>query len=144
MRSRDRLPLALLVLLGLGFTAGNLWATLDRSTAPRAIDARVTELRTITEKHPGLDDTHLVRLDDGRRMQVDKTVFALLTPGAHVTKDAWAWRITVDGEPHPIAASPDLRGMWVAMPTLMAMVIALAIRARRPRTSGPAPPRPGA
>jgi hypothetical protein len=124
---------AALLAVGLACAAGNAWVVASRSTIPRALEGRVAELLRLREKHDGLDDVRIVRLDDGLEVETDEEVFRALSKGVRVSKAAWATTLTVDAREVPLSFGRDVPGTLVAMPlALLALGAALLYGARSP------------
>jgi hypothetical protein len=103
---------------------GNLWSTFHRSGIPVALTGRVERVEVRREKHPGLDDVHLVTIS-GRRIHLDADVAALVQEGDEVRKPAWSTHLTTPRGTSRIGLSRDFRRMIVAMP--VAFVLALLL-----------------
>lgn len=127
-----RSPRAVLLLAALVFCAGNVAATLCRSTIPLELDGVVTRLETRSEKHPGIDDVHLLHLSSRETIQVDAEVAHHLRRGDRVVKRRWGTRLTTQRGSFALTPSADLRGMLAAMP----LVLALTVLASRRKRSG--------
>lgn len=114
-----RSPRAVVLLLAAILGAGNLAFTLARSTIPLRIDGVVSDVRTLREKHPGVDDVHILVVS-GRSLQVDAEVAEHLHPGDRVSKARWASRMQRGRGSFPLRLSRDFRGMLVAVPVTLA------------------------
>lgn len=116
------LNLIVLFTIGLVLAAGNLWYAASRSLIPWALDNRVERTELRWEKHPGLDDVHLIWLDNGRELQVDANISTALTEGVRVQKAAWSRAIQVDGHTVPLEWSADFWGMVKCMPLVLVVM----------------------
>lgn len=120
-----------LVLFGIVLAAANIWVCAARSYIPMQVSGSVTSIEMRREKHPGKDDVHLIRIDDGRLTQVDATLAAELQVGSAVDKAAWQSEITIDGRTTQLAYSEDLTGMLYAMPCICLIIAATVSVANR-------------
>lgn len=136
MRFADRLPVVLLLVVGLALAAGNLWVTAARSTIPLDLGGRIVSKEILHEKHPGFDDVFFLVLENGRWLHVDELVFRGLAEGDVVEKysrDGHTIQILhADGlrSVLPLAFSRDFRGMRIVMPIALGVAAALAGVAR--------------
>ncbi len=105
------------------FALGNLYATLNRSTIPRSLHGTVVRLQVVHEKHPGLDDVHLLTLGE-RTIQVDPELAAHLRVGERVDKDAWSATLSTSSGSIHLSTSKDFHGMVVTMPVLLVVTLA--------------------
>lgn len=110
MPSPRKVAFGLAVLL----CVGNLWTTFFRSGIPLGIEGRVDSLETRTEKHPGVDDVHLVGVG-GRVLHLDKAFVQQLAVGDTLRKRPWSTSARVGGKTLKLGASRDFYGMVVAM-----------------------------
>lgn len=123
MRSPDRLAAAI-VAAAAALAALGIWTPFARSLIPISLDGVVTHHHIKYEKHPGLDDVYLVRVDGGRRLVVDRVVGSQLGVGETVRKRAMSTTLSTDGGAVPLHLSDDARGMAVVMPSALIAVIA--------------------
>lgn len=89
-----------------------------RSAVPLSFDGPVEKIEVRREKHPGLDDVHLVTIG-GRTLHVDAGVAGTLREGDRASKHAWSWRLSTPRGEVTLGLSNDARGMLVAMPLLV-------------------------
>jgi hypothetical protein len=127
LRSPRIVVLAAVALLALG----NLAVTLLRSTIPLALNGTVTRLETRTEKHPGVDDVHLLTVG-GRELQIDAEVAGLLHVGDAIEKKPWSRTLRTPRGIVRLNPSADVWGMTMAMPIIAAASAILVLRQRRP------------
>lgn len=120
MRSPRTYLLALVVLLALG----NLWSTFHRSGIPAALTGRVGRIEVRPEKHPGLDDVHLVTVS-GDETHLDSESAALLRDGDDIRKDSWSAELTTPRGTSRLRLSRDFWRMLLAMPLLIGLAVAL-------------------
>ena len=130
MRSSNRLYAWALVVIGLLLCAGNLWFTAARTTIPLSLQMTVAGKEIRHEKHPGVDDIHLLRFSDGAVMVVDGKVFEEITEGDAITKDRWSRTLHVGDREIPLEWSADVSGMLWVMPGAALMLFILALPAR--------------
>jgi hypothetical protein len=131
--SRSALAAVALGVVGLACAAGSAAFTARRSTIPLALDARVASVVLLPEKHAGVDDVRLLRMEDGTEHQVDEAVFLEAAPGRVLSKAAWDRTLRVDGREVALSWSEEARGMAVAMPlAFLLLAVALAYGARVP------------
>lgn len=113
----------ILVALGLGFAAGNLWYSAIRSTIPLELRGEVTKKQRGIEKSPGVDDVYLVTLDNKRVFQVDRMVYESVSVSQTIDKSAWSNKATIDGRTIKLVWSSDFYGLvWVAVISVLAMI----------------------
>lgn len=125
------LNLVLLLVIGVLLAAGNLWFAAARSLIPLSLDNRIQKAELRWEKHPGVDDVHLIWLDDGRVLQVDLPISkvptaGVLSEGVQVQKASWARTVRLDGREMQLDWSADFRGLVKCMPVFLA-VLAVAV-----------------
>jgi len=121
----------LLVLVGL-LCVGNLWTTFHRSGIPVALTGRIERVEVRPEKHPGLDDVHLVTVS-GRTTHLDAEVASLLLEGDEIRKASWSAELTTPRGTSRLDVSRDSWRMLLAMPILLGLAVALLRwRARAP------------
>ncbi len=118
-------PVAVVATTGVGLAAGNLWFTAARSTIPLALDADVVKREVRAEKHPGVDDVHLLHFTDGTLRQVDQPVYAVASHGARLQKTAGSRRLHIDGNGQDLIWSRDFVGMTRAMPLAIVLLAIL-------------------
>lgn len=121
-----------LVALGLGLAAANLWFTAARSTIPLALDDMVIAAETRREKHPGHDDVYLIELQSRRSVQVDEAVYRAISVGQRLQKPRWSRQLAHDSHVLPLTWSRDFLGMTAAMPIVLLIVAATAAAATWP------------
>jgi hypothetical protein len=119
------LLLGLLALLAVG----NLWATFHRSGIPVGLAGRVERIEVRREKHPGLDDVHLVTVA-GQVIHLDAEVAALLQVGDEVRKSGWSASLTTPSGTFRLTPSRDFWRMLRAMPLLFGGAL-LLLRGRQ-------------
>ena len=113
-------------MVGLVLVLGNFYETLLRSTIPVAMDGTITAVELRREKHPGIDDVHLVHTGKDT-YHVDAAVALHLDTGDAIQKSAWSRSLLVDDEEVHLEPSRDFRGMLVVMPVvLLTLFIGLA------------------
>jgi hypothetical protein len=115
--------------IGVALAIGNGYETLRRSTIPLAVDGRVESLEVRREKHPGVDDVHLLVVG-GRTIHVDAAVARAVERGAELHKDAWSATLRVDAAPRRLSPSRDTTGMMVVMPVVLLVLGALLLTAQ--------------
>lgn len=119
--------LALVFLMGLA----NVWFTFARSLIPFEVRSVITRLEVREEKHPGVDDVHILRLaPGGREIVVDREVAELLQRGDAIHKDAWSSQMSIEGEQVErvdLETSSDFKRMLIAMP-LIALIVLMSTR----------------
>ena len=133
MRSPSAYLFALAALLALG----NLWFTFHRSGIPVSLTGTVERVEVRQEKHPGLDDVHLVTIS-GREIHLDAEVASLVEPGDEIQKGQWSTSLTTSRATRGIRPSKDFWRMVLAMPLLVglaALLLGYRFRARQ-RTLG--------
>ena len=96
-----------------------------------ALAGRVEAEELRREKHPGIDDVHLLTVD-GETVHVDGHVARLVSDGDELQKDAWSSTLVVNRTRHELRLSSDARGMFVVMPLSLLVVAALLLASRRP------------
>ena len=131
MRSGDRAVAAGLVAMALVCALGNLWVAAERSTIPLSLGFEVDGKVCLQEKHPGVDDTCLLRLKDRAEMQVDKALFDALRPGDGLSKARFDRTLGTSRGPIPLAWSPDFVGLSIVMPIAVALAAFVAFVATR-------------
>ncbi len=117
---------AALVVLGVGIlcVAGNLWATLNRSTIPRSLDGTVTGKEIGFEKHPGEDDVCWLLLDNGGKIHVDAEIWKRVNEGDHLEKESWSTELMIGENVMRLEPSADARGM---IPVMLGTLLLLAV-----------------
>lgn len=131
MRSSKAAAVALLV-FGLALVGGNLYETLRRSTIPLSLEGEVRDVELRREKHPGIDDVHLLEFSFGS-VHVDAAVAERIGEGDILQKDAWSRELTVNGARTNVEFSRDFRGMLVVMPVVTIVLVWLLAKASSPR-----------
>jgi hypothetical protein len=126
MQWRKVAQLGLLVAIAVALAALNVWIAAQRSTIPLQLDARVTSREVRREKHPGKDDVHLLHLEPFHALHVDGDVYASVTDGDRLRKEAWSRTLQVNDKTLPLVWSRDARGMLVAMPLVLLILLATA------------------
>ncbi|MEZ6010222.1 MAG: hypothetical protein R3F05_21005 [Planctomycetota bacterium] len=125
-----RSPRVHLLILAVLLAAGNVAWTFMRSGVPFSLEGTVERIEVRREKHPGLDDVHLVTIG-GQTLHVDADVAGALREGDRVSKQAWSWSLSTPREQVRLGLSNDARGMLVAMPLLVLLgLVALRWGAR--------------
>ena len=89
------------------------------------------------EKHPGLDDVHLVRIS-GCETHLDAGTASLIRVGDEIRKPAWSATLTTPQGTSSIRLSRDFRRMTVAMPLVTLLVLFLLRRPGRKDARAPA------
>ena len=101
----------------------------------------MTSLEVREEKHPGVDDVHLLSVD-GSEFHVDASVGQAVDEEADLRKRAWSSSLHIGQALHRLSPSVDARGMFVAMPVLLLVLgVLLGTRTRQAPLSD-APPSP--
>ena len=118
--------MVILAFVALVLAAGNLYETVHRSTIPLALDGRVESEELRREKHPGVDDVHLLTVDK-ETVHVDAHVAGLVSEGDELQKDAWSSTLMVDNSLHDLPLSSDAQSMFIVMPLLLLVVAALIV-----------------
>jgi len=131
MRSVDLGVAAGLVAMALVCALGNLWVAAARSTIPLSLGFEVDGKVCLHEKHPGIDDTCLLRLKDRAELQVDKALFDALRPGDGLSKARFDRTLGTSHGPVALAWSPDFVGLSIVMPIAVALAALVAWRAAR-------------
>ncbi|HVM16808.1 MAG TPA: hypothetical protein VM290_04460 [Gaiellaceae bacterium] len=129
MRSRSGVAI---VAVAATLAALGLAAMAARGLYGVAVAGVVTRIEVRHEKRPPVDDVHLLHLD-GRVVHVDGRVADAVRVGDRVEKGVLETRLRVEGEAVPLAPSVDLRRSLVALPVLLALVVALLFAARLAR-----------
>lgn len=119
-----------MLLIGVMLVGGNLYETLRRSTIPLALDGEVTDIELLQEKHPGIDDVHLVHMED-RTLHVDASVAERVTVGDSLHKSAWSTSLVVGSNELRLEPSRDFRGMLVVMVIVVLICGFLVLMPRR-------------
>jgi hypothetical protein len=114
----------ILVAVALALAIGNSYETFRRSTIPLGIEGSVESLEVRREKHPGVDDVHLLVVQ-GKTIHVDAEVASVLNRGAELQKDAWSPSLRIDQVSHQLSPSRDSRGMLVVMPVVLLVLAGL-------------------
>ena len=119
------------LLLGLAFAlcTANLFTAALRTTIPRHINGTVTHRAVLHEKHGEIDDVCLLTLDSSRTIHVDHAVFDAVTKGSRLAKARWSRSLVIGARTWRIPLSPDLRGMLITMPLILAVLVGLAVSA---------------
>ena len=123
MRSPKILSALMLLAMGVVLAAANVWFTAARSTIPLALDGVVTTMELRREKHPGRDDVFLLKLHS-RTVQVDEAVYRTVSMGERLHKARWSKRLRHDGQTLSLTWSRDFRGMLLAMPMVIVILLA--------------------
>ena len=126
------MPSRRLFLLALFLALGNLWFTFQRSGIPADLTGRVERLESRREKHPGLDDVHLVTIS-GAVTHLDAEVAMELKLGDELRKSSWGAELETPRATIALHGSKDFRRMAIAMPLIMALAWILLLLGRRPR-----------
>ncbi len=130
-----RSPRRYLLVVVLVLAAGNLWATFHRSGIPVGLTGRVERVEVRHEKHPGLDDVHLVTIS-GRETHLDADVASWVREGDEVCKRAWSVELTTPRGVRRLGVSRDFGRMAVAMPLMVVLALFLLGRGRGRRETG--------
>lgn len=130
MRSSSRWAAWMVFVLGLMLCVSNLWFTAARTTIPLSLQLEVMDKEIRREKHPGLDDIHLLRFVDGSSIVVDEVIYDEVVPGQVITKDRWSRQLHVGDRMVPLEWSADSRGMLWVMPAAALMLFVLVPPAR--------------
>lgn len=109
---------------------GNLAETLRRSAIPTRLDGTVSALEIRREKHPGLDDVHLLWMK-GRAIHVDAQVAKVLRQGDRIVKPAWSNKLNTPRGQITLQVSEDFKGMMLMMP-LIVLISAWLLRKQNP------------
>ena len=107
--------------LGVVLAVGNVAATFWRSAIPMAFEGHVSEIEVRREKHPGLDDVHLVHVDGSVR-HLDAEIALQLAPGDRVSTAAWRSELRTPRGTLALGLSKDAQRMALAMPLLLALI----------------------
>jgi hypothetical protein len=110
---------------------GNVWFTLARSTIPLSFEGRVNRVELRREKRPGVDDVHLVHIDE-RVLQVDAVVAEHLREDYYASKRAWAAELVTSRGTLRLMTSAEFRRMVLLMQILAAVGIILVRSGPRP------------
>jgi len=117
-----------LLLAGLLLLALGTWLTVcDRALIRPGLDAGVLVKEIRTEKHPPLDDVHILVLEDesGVRVErrVDGNLFDSMDEGDRLHKEAWSHDLSVSGRTLPLRLSSESRGTALAMTAIAAIAL---------------------
>jgi len=93
-----------------------------------ALDGRVERIEIRHEKHPPIDDVHLVYVN-GDSTHVDRQLARQFSRGVPLHKGRLDNSVTIGGRTVDLRASTDLRRAAVVMP-LMLLLIALLLAVR--------------
>ena len=128
MRSRSAATLIVAAAVALALLA--LAATASRGLFGVGFDGEVARIEVRHEKHPPIDDVHLVHVG-GDTTHVDRGLAAQLRPRDEIRKARLDRRVVVNGRSIDLRASRDLRRAGLAMPLMLLLTIAvLAVRHR--------------
>jgi hypothetical protein len=136
MRFTRTTCVSLLLGLGLGLCAGNLWFTAARSTIPLTLAGQLVDKEQRIEPRAGIDDVFLLTiLDDDasqpRVVRVDEFVYQAVEAGQRLEKQRWSAMLQHGEQVTLLEWSLDFRRMWMAMPLVMAtMALLVMIDAR--------------
>lgn len=117
------LNLVALIAIAIFLAVGNLWVAEHRSLIPLALQDKVSDIELRHEKHPGHDDVFLVRFERTCTTHVDAEVAELLQVGDAIQKESNQRSILINSKPHSLQWSSDVRGMFVAMPALVLIIV---------------------
>ena len=131
MPSRSARPVVFLLLLGALLCGGNLWVTAARSLIPLQIDAVIEGMEKRREKHPGIDDVFLLRLEQAGEFEVDQAVYDSVALGEKLTKSAWSRQLTHDRQTLQLRWSRNVIGMLWTMPGALIVLAVTGSRAQR-------------
>ena len=133
-----RLPRFAVVALTLGLCIGNLAFTLWRSTIPLELDGKVQSVEFLTEKNPGIDDVHVLRIN-GESFHIDKALATRLTANVYVAKEPWSTELTVGKgsieRTIDLGPSEDFEGMLIVTPVVLIVFVVVLYRPRRDGTT---------
>lgn len=110
-------PRGVLALLLAVLCLGNLAVTFRRSLIPLRLDGTISTMEVRREKHPGVDDVHLIWVNR-RSYHVDAVIAAALREGDRITKGMWGRTLQTPRGTIHLTVSQDCRGMLVVMPLL--------------------------
>ena len=113
-----RIPSKLLFFLLLSFCLLNLAETLGRSAIPFCLEGRIRKLETRYEVEPGVDDVHLLIVEN-RVLQIDAELASRLRTGDRISKKPWGRTLQTPRGAVRLSLSEDFRGMAVVMPWLL-------------------------
>lgn len=128
MHFARRTAAVILVLLGIGFAMANVWVTAARSLIPLELDGQVLRVETRLEKHPGLDDVHVMQIQESRgerEFQFDAVLRPLLRPEIRIAKERFSHELYVNGDATHLDFSADFRGIAVTMVLATVMILAV-------------------
>jgi hypothetical protein len=131
LRSRKTLSALVLLAVGVLLTVANAWFAAARSTIPLALDGVVTTMELRREKHPGRDDVFLLTLQSRSPFQVDEAIYRAVAIGERLHKARWSKELTHDGHTLALDWSRDCRGMVMAMPAVVLILVATCLTAMR-------------
>lgn len=127
-----RSPRGVIGILLVALCFGNLVETFRRSTIPLRLEGQVDAVEVRREKHPGLDDVHLLWIK-GRGIHVDARVAEHLRQGDRISKSRWSSVLQTPRGPVTIRISKDFRGMVGTMWIVGWMGIWLLSRRKGPK-----------
>ena len=131
-----RSPRVALLALTVALCVGNLTFTFWRSTIPLALEGTVQSIEFLTEKNPGIDDVHVLEIDD-EEFHIDKALAGQLTANVHISKDAWSSELTVGkgdiARTVNLEPSQDFKGMLFLIPAVLIALLGVMSRSRPSR-----------
>lgn len=136
MPSADRTAAWGLVAAALVCALGNLWVAAERTTIPLALGFEIDGKVLLEEKHPGDDDTCLLRPRGHADLQVDRAVFDAVRVGDTISKRRFDGVLSTSHGPVALEWSRDLRGFSIVMPVALLIAAFLAWRLTRAQRRG--------
>ena len=119
-------PRKVLLLLILLTALGNLFSTLHRSAIPLGLEGTVSRVELRHEKHPRVDDVHLVWLG-GRAVHLDPAIAEQLRAGDRISKKPGQAHLPTPRGPLRLPLSRDFKGMAVLMPLMVLIAAGLVV-----------------
>ena len=105
-----------------------LAATASRGPYGVALDGRVERIEIRHEKHPPIDDVHLVYIN-GDSTHVDRQLALQFSRGVPLRKGRLDTSVMIGGRTVDLRASTDLRRAAVVMPLMLLLIgLLLAVR----------------
>jgi hypothetical protein len=103
------------------------WQLADRGLWLRDLRDTVDRVEVRQEKHPPVDNVHLVHLEGGDVLHVDADIANELGPGSRLRARA-ARSLTVDDRILERTPSHDLKAAAVVLPLMVLLVVLVACR----------------
>lgn len=117
-----RLPSLIVLAVAAALAIANVYTTLHRSLIPVSLNDRIGKVEVRLEKHIGIDDVSLLHAGD-RVIHIDNKLAKKLDKGDWLRKGRWSRKLEVSGKKITLGTSSDFKGMLVAMPIILALVL---------------------